>query len=441
MNMLVSFAIALLGCCNLHVIGASDLPKRNTWTYTSYGLPRQFSVKHSQETSKDTLWQNLNHAVLMLQKTSLSSRPKLSTFFEKLPQNTNNSILKNPNHAVSTSQKNLVPSRPDQSPLGQKQNSSSAYQVYCIKCVVLQNVLNGKNLDNTLQNGVQTSEYTKGTINPLVSAKVKRSRSQQQRRHKPKAKGVGTNQPYSAIQSSKQWPGVFRRIKPNFMRYPPFNLIVRLSCGCTGTLITSFHILTSAHCVHDGKELKLHATALKVELPESMGFRMHTVRKIYVPSQFMINPSQPSVLARAMYDYAVISLRNAVPGRCDFMPFLAIGNAQLSTVGQINFIGYPKIHYPNMWQSSCTVMSARTLLSDHFILNTCTSMRGMSGSSAIIATPRLGLKIVGIVSNTVSVHTKPDDNMRFGLIMNFTPAKVKDICRQLGIFGNINNIC
>ena len=44
----------------------------------------------------------------------------------------------------------------------------------------------------------------------------------------------------------------------------PFQSVVRLANGCTGTLIWYKHVLTSAHCVHDRKKFNPPVNQLKV---------------------------------------------------------------------------------------------------------------------------------------------------------------------------------
>lgn len=51
--------------------------------------------------------------------------------------------------------------------------------------------------------------------------------------------------------------GRFSISGPHFLLDYPFSATVKISTGCTGVLVSERHVLTAAHCIHDGKDYVL----------------------------------------------------------------------------------------------------------------------------------------------------------------------------------------
>ncbi|ESO99110.1 hypothetical protein LOTGIDRAFT_173852 [Lottia gigantea] len=222
----------------------------------------------------------------------------------------------------------------------------------------------------------------------------------------------------------------FQVVMPLMRRYPYSN-VVRLSSGCTGTLLTPYHVLTAAHCVHNGEEFKTNLEMLKIEIPDTMGFRVYYIKKISIPKSWR-RSGHLSDTARASFDYAIVRLSVGVPGKTEFVP---LSVPKLNVLNQdMNFLGFRTDESSGLYKSECRSPFGLSFRNVNLIVANCDSVVGNSGAAVFIDDPREGKRIVGVLSYA-------EESSRYSFIMALTWNKLYDICSMISHLGQIYGVC
>ncbi|XP_071509556.1 uncharacterized protein [Diadema antillarum] len=232
-------------------------------------------------------------------------------------------------------------------------------------------------------------------------------------------------------------------------RLPFCNIVhVKSSVVCTGTMISSTHVLTAAHCVHNGDQFLSRTRNMRVvSIPSGRDdFAARRVRSIRVPRHWWrVSGGREDIRRsdseRAIYDFAVLTLDHPVPdlrgcprnGTINLKVLPHQGHHLRSTSVRIHFTSFVATAEEQIWETSCATLDHSTAVVRSGLVATGCPVHDGSSGAAVFAHSGSSSCFLGLISHEVRLAS----SQHYVVVNVINHVRKRIVCSMMAADGSI----